>query len=107
LKKSEIEMSPKEIEKKERLQEEAEDLVRKVTSSNLSTLLEKVGWILNHYPQTRDSDVRCQHKYWEAFEPEYLEGRLISFENMYKATRLTSITRARAKIQNEYNLFLA
>lgn len=99
--------SLEEIERKRKLQEEAEDLLQRVTTSNLSTLLEKVGWILNHYPQTRDSDVRLQQKYWESFEPDYLEGQSISFEDLFKATRLTSITRARAKIQNEYNLFLA
>ncbi len=101
------ELTIQEKEKQKMLQEEADRLLTKVTESNLNTLLEKVGWILNHYPQTRDSDICCQIKFWETFEPEHLRGNSVSFDDLHKTTRLTSITRARAKIQNEYRLFLA
>lgn len=78
----------------------------KVQSGKLDTLQEKVAWIMNHYPETRDSDVKLQLKFWETFENETYSSYITpeAYSNM---TRLTSIARARAKIQNEYHLFLA
>lgn len=90
-----------------KVENEAAELFAKVTSFSLDTKFEKVGWILNHYPAARNSDITCLIKYWETFEPEAIEGEYISLKNLYKYTRLTTVSRARAKIQNDYKLFLA
>jgi hypothetical protein len=96
------------LEKEKKLELEKEQIIRSVVNSNMDTMLNKVAWILNHYPDARDSDITCQLKYWSTFEPEiYGSGGYISVEDLYKLTRLTSLTRARAKIQNTYRLFLA
>lgn len=95
----------RQIEKEIELQ--ADDLFTKVISENLTTLTEKVGWILNHYPTARDSDITCQIKYWEKFEPDAIKDGSIRLIDLYKYTRLTSIVRSRAKIQNDYKMFLA
>lgn len=68
---------------------------------------EKVAWILNHYPDTRDSDVTLQVRYWRQFQSDLLDGNSLLISDYYKLMRLTSITRERARIQNIFKLFLA
>jgi hypothetical protein len=70
---------------------------------DFSTLRARVAYILSVYPATRDSDVTLQLRYWETFEPEVAQN--LDTGALYIGTRLTSLARARAKIQNEYKLF--
>lgn len=89
----------------ERIERERTDLLTRVASADLLTISHKVAWLLNHFPKTRNSDIALQIKYWQIFDK--LKGMMISLEDLYTLTRLTSLARARAKIQNEYRLFLA
>lgn len=66
-----------------------------------------MAWILNHYPKTRDSDITLQLTYWKRFDSDVYSGGHIDPEDLYTLTRLTSLQRARAKIQNTYKLFQA
>lgn len=94
-------------EKQERLEMEKATVEKAVLSAKFDTLQERVAWVLNHFPDTRNSDITLQLKYWERFEQDLYDGRSVEPENMYKLTRLTSLQRARAKIQNSYGLFQA
>ena len=76
-------------------------------SGKLDNIQEKIAWILNHYPVTRDSDTALVIQFWKTFEPQLLEGNVITLGNLYKATKVTTMARARAKIQNTYRLFQA
>ncbi|WNQ09641.1 hypothetical protein MJA45_18665 [Paenibacillus aurantius] len=60
---------------------------------------------MNHYGETRNSDMALKLKYWHIFQG--FTGSVIDVERMFSLERDTSIARARAKIQNEYKLFLA
>jgi hypothetical protein len=71
----------------------------------LETTTARVAWVLNHYPETRDSDIALQLKYWECFN-DYSRGAIYP-EDLYKLPRLTTLSRARAYIQNVHKLFLA
>lgn len=93
--------------KEERIARERALLVEKVANADCDTLTARVAWVLNHSVAARDSDIALQVKYWQVFEPELLSGSAIALGDLYKLTRLTSLSRARAKIQNEYQLFLA
>lgn len=93
--------------KRERIEKEKEILIQRLAESNLVGLRERVAFILNHYPETRNSDIDLAWKFWKFFEPDIAGSGSINQEKMQKLTRLTSLTRARAKIQNEYELFLA
>jgi hypothetical protein len=95
------------LSKEEQVEQEREALIEGVSAGKFDTLQERVAWILNHYPDARDSDVALQLEYWEMFQPEFLEGEYIRKKDLYQLARLTSLTRARAKIQNTYRLFLA
>jgi hypothetical protein len=80
------------------------ELQIKLQSGELDTKLSKIAYILNLFPDTRNSDITLQLKYWEEFQ-DYRQGDTVPPEKMYELERLTSIARARAKVQNEYKLF--
>jgi hypothetical protein len=61
-------------------------LLHAVSSGRLDTLQERVAWILNHSPDTRDSDIALQIKYWEAFEPDLGAGEYIRKDDLYRLT---------------------
>lgn len=77
-----------------------------VAAGRFDTIQQKVAWLLNHIPETRDSDVTLQLHFWDTFEGQ--RGReAFSRKDLYDLQRLTSLTRARATIQNTYGLFKA
>lgn len=88
-------------------EEEIQQLLNKLSSATVNTLRDKVAWILNHHPETRDSDISLLIKFWETFESDKYNGQFITPDDLYRLTSLTSITRERARIQNAYKLFLA
>lgn len=91
----------KETKKKRKL------ILKNLFSGKMDTLEQKVAWILNNYPEARDSDIVLQLKYWGQFETDIYNGSAISSSDLFKLTKLTSIARARAALQNTYNLFQA
>ena len=95
------------VSKEEDLEKERQQILERVSSHIIDTVRDKVAWILNHFPETRDSDITLQIKYWETFDSDIYNGGPIYPKNLYELTRLTTISRARAKLQNEYRLFLA
>ena len=84
--------------KEEQLEAEREAVLASVAAAKLDTLQEKVAWVLNHFPKTRNSDVALQIHYWEEFEPELGGGASIRKADLFTLTRLTSLTRARATL---------
>jgi hypothetical protein len=95
------------VHKQEAIEKVRGTLLHAISAGKLDTLQERVAWILNHYPDSRDSDLALQIKYWETFEPELGGGDHVLKAHLYQLTRLGSLTRARAKIQNTYRLFQA
>lgn len=86
---------------------EKEELLARVGSSEISSMRHRVAWLLNRFPHTRNSDIALMIKYWEVFDKDVFKGTYVAVKDLYKLTRLTSIARARARIQNQYRLFLA
>lgn len=91
----------------EKIEMEKKMLLGNVTSGNLITSKDKVGFILNHHVDARNSDIDLAWNYWRTFEKEKFNGFSITKEQMFTLTRISSLTRTRAKIQNEYKLFQA
>lgn len=98
--------SPSE-EKADRIDQERRDLITTLASSKPETLVQKVGWVLNTYPDTRNSDISLQLRYWKTFCPDQYDGGAMTADDLYKLPRLTSLVRARARVQNTLKLFLA
>ncbi|EIM08437.1 hypothetical protein A1A1_00933 [Planococcus antarcticus DSM 14505] len=103
------EKNEEELEKEKMRMEEkkskADELWTAVQVGDNKTLTTRVANILNRYPDTRDSDLTLQMRYWRVYDG--VESENIDIKTMYGLEKLTSITRARAKIQNEYKLFQA
>lgn len=91
----------KEVERKRK----ADALWRAVQMGENKHLTTRVANILNRYPETRNSDITLQIKYWQVYNG--LISNFVDLTKLYTMERLTSISRARAKIQNEYKLFVA
>jgi hypothetical protein len=110
MKKDEIKNSEKletEEEKIERIEKEKNELLNKVLSGNLNTKHDKVGYILNNNTSARNSDIELAWSYWKTFESDLFNGFHITKGELKKLTKINSLTRSRAKIQNEYKLFQA
>jgi len=94
--------------KEEKLAREKAKFIESIAAGTHNTVQTRVAWVLNRYPAARNSDVTLQVTYWRTFDRQLLAGpNAVALENLYQLTRLTDIARARAKIQNEYGLFLA
>jgi hypothetical protein len=103
----EVAKNKAEEDREKKIEEERQALLTRVGSSDVSTLRQRIAWLLNRYPSTRNSDIALQQKYWETFEGDIYRGSHIAADDLYRLTRLTSIARERARIQNQYRLFLA
>jgi hypothetical protein len=95
------------IERKIKSYEEKRELLSEILSGNLETNLYRVGFILNHYSEARNSDVELAWIYWKTFEKDLFNGYHITKNDLFKLTSINTLTRSRAKIQNEYLLFQA
>ncbi|WDL99202.1 DUF3800 domain-containing protein [Alicyclobacillus sp. ALC3] len=96
------------LSREEKLEQERKKLEQELSEGDFGTLRARVAYILNRYPKTRDSDIELQHRYWATFHPEqYRYGQSVTADDMMNLARLTHLTRMRAKIQNQFGLFLA
>ena len=77
-----------------------------LTSGTYTTKRDRVAFLLNIYPETSKSDITLALRYWETFQPDYYNNGQIDRNNLFKLERQTIISRLRAKVQNEYELFL-
>lgn len=80
-------------------------LQAELARGELNKIQSKVAWVLNNFPETRDSDIHLQLRYWETFEG--FSGDVISRDDLFRLPRLTTLARARANIQNDLRLFQA
>ncbi len=90
-----------------RLEKEASALQASLKDGVMSDVKTKVAWVLNLFPQTRNSDISLTLKYWELFHPDVFHPTTMNPRDLFKLERQTNIVRVRAKIQNEYRLFPA
>ncbi|ARU63001.1 hypothetical protein CBW65_20005 [Tumebacillus avium] len=95
----------------ERLQKRAREkalLLKRFATGDRTHLITKVAHILHRYPAARNSDITLQLRYWETYHPERFNAHsMFDPEKLYTFEKLTSLARARAKIQNEFGLFQA
>jgi len=90
-----------------RIEKEKRGLLAALAGGDFSTQRTKVAAILNLFPDSRNSDITLSLKYWETFQPDLYNPLGIKPKDLFKLERLHYIVRARAKIQNEYGLFVA
>jgi hypothetical protein len=93
--------------KREKIEREKKELLACLASADFTAQKTKVAYILNLYPESRNSDIALTLKYWEVFQSDIYNPAGIPPESLFKLERMHYLVRARAKIQNEYNLFTA
>jgi hypothetical protein len=86
---------------------ERDRLLADIASRVTNDLKQQVGYVLNHYPVCRDSDVTLALQVWKTFSEGDIEGDYIRLKALYDLARYNDIVRHRQKIQNEYGLFQA
>jgi hypothetical protein len=95
-------------DKAARIASELEELEKALSANNLERLRTRVAWLLNNYPETRDSDALLAVRYWQEFDADKLEGNdYVPLANVIKLTRWPAMERERRRIQYEYRLFEA
>ena len=90
-----------------KIEREKKDLLASLAGADFSKQKTKVAYILNLYPEARDSDITLTLKYWETFQSDIFNPKGILPKDLFRLERMHYLVRARAKIQNEYNLFTA
>jgi Protein of unknown function (DUF3800) len=102
-----VSIEEKTISKEERVKIEKQEVLNRVVSGQIDNLRDRVAYILNYSNEARNSDIDLLWIYWETFERDKFSGSTISKEQMKELARIASLSRIRAKIQNEYKLFQA
>ncbi len=96
--------TPSNLENKDAAKAQA--LSDALNSANFKSIEQKVGFILNYYPSSRDCDHDLQLKYWLHWD-EWDGENIDPSDLKQKLTKSTSIIRARARIQNRFQMFQA
>jgi len=60
-------------------------ILESIGGGNLGTMELRVAWILNSYPEARDSDIKLQLSYWQEFEN--YDGGAVFPEDLFRRTR--------------------
>ena len=99
--------SEKIIEKNKLNEAEKIRILSAVASNAPERVVDRVAWILNHFPEARDSDIKCQTIYWKTFQADLYSGGDIRISSYPELQRFNSISRSRATVQNVLGLFIA
>lgn len=91
----------------EKIERERNELLKRLVTDNIVYLKDKVAYILNNSVEARNSDIDLAWVYWQTYQSDRFNGQHITRDQMMNLTRLSSIARERARIQNQYGLFLA
>lgn len=93
--------------KEKRIEKERQEVLNRALSGEITLMRDRVAYILNYSNEARNSDIELLWNYWETFEKEKLSGAFVTKDQMKNLARISSLSRMRAKIQNEYKLFQA
>lgn len=94
----------KDLTSEERLALEKARLIEAVESNTLNSVNDRVAFILNNFPHTRNSDKALCLKYWQLYQRDKYNPAIA--EHMFDLEHVPTIVRSRAKVQNTYGLFL-
>lgn len=77
-----------------------------VANSGIATVEQRVAFILQRYPDTRDDDISLVIEYWRRFNASVLAERVpLELDVLYELELYGNITRMRAYIQNQLKMF--
>lgn len=95
------------VERENKRERQRQILLSRLSARDLRDIQTRVAFVLHHYPETRDSDITLAIRYWSIFDHDKVTDlNHLRPADLYHLERIPSLVRARAKIQNEYGLFL-
>jgi|SRR5699024_4834044 len=71
-----------------KLEKEKKELLASLAGGDFYTLKTKVAYVLNLYPQARNSDITLSINYWETFQPDVYNESGILPKDLFKLERL-------------------
>jgi hypothetical protein len=88
------------------LQEERVRMLAGVANSLLGNMEQRVVYLLNQYPETRENDTALSLRYWRRFQADVLESCVpLELEILYELDKMETIGRIRRHVQNDLRLF--
>ena len=74
-------------------------------NTTIKKLADKIEYCLNHYPETRNSDIALTIKIWEIFHARFIVAnkggvKWVKLADLYSLPREDNVKRIRAKIQS-------
>lgn len=88
------------------LQQARARMLADVADSRLGTMEQRVAYLLQYFPETRDSDISLCIRYWRRFQADVLERwEPLELEVLFELDKLETIGRIRREIQNKLRLF--
>lgn len=88
------------------LEEQRKRLLASIADSPLGNTEQRVAYLLQRFPETRDSDLALCIRYWRRFQPEVLERwDPLELEVLFELDKLETIGRVRRELQNTLHLF--
>jgi hypothetical protein len=88
------------------LQQERERMLADVAESRLGATEQRVAYLLQRFPETRESDIALCIRYWRRFQADVLEKwRPLELEVLFELDKLETIGRIRRHIQHTLHLF--
>jgi len=91
----------------DKIEKEKNELLNRLVANNIVYMKDRVAFILNNSIEARNSDIDLAWMYWQTYQSDRFDGSRITRDQMMTLTRLSSIARERARIQNQYGLFQA
>lgn len=91
----------------DKIEKEKNELLNRLVANNIIYLKDRVAFILNNSIEARNSDIDLAWIYWQTYQSDRFNGDYVTRDEMINLTRLSSISRERARIQNQYKLFQA
>ena len=86
--------------------ERRQKMLADIAHSYLATREQRIAYILERFPETRDSDTALCIRYWKMFQAEVLERwQPLELEVLFELDRIETIGRMRRMVQNELRLF--
>jgi hypothetical protein len=86
--------------------ERRQKMLANIGNSFLANRERKVAYILQRFPETRDSDTALCIRYWKLFQADVLERwSPLELEVLFELDRIETLGRVRRMIQNDLRLF--
>lgn len=94
--------------KKQQVEKSKQRLLSRLAAGRIATLTDQVAHVLNHFPETRNSDKKLAIQVVRSFYPTFVDQQdRVSLNDLEELPKFYDMQRYRAKIQNDYGLFLA